>query len=80
MLALIRTAIVALAFWIHLCTAEAPVCYESPMGTSYQSTKRRDSEEPLICVVIRTYRGHGDEEFPYLEELLHSLSSQTYSR
>lgn len=35
--------------------------------------------EPLVCVVVRTYYGHGDSSEAGLRHLIHSLQRQTAS-
>ena len=75
---LIKVIVLLLACTIGLCGSQVQAC--SGQVEDGQCTKRQEEELPLICVIIRTYRGHGDQHFPYLEELLHSLRSQTHSR
>ena len=75
---LIKAIVLLLACEISLCGSQVQAC--SGQVADGQCTKRQEGELPLICVIIRTYRGHGDQHFPYLEELLHSLRSQTYPR
>ena len=77
---LIRECTLLLALAINLCILQVPVwCHPFIQGESECKVPEK-VHEPLICVVIRTYRGHGEGHFPYLEELLHSLRSQTFSR
>lgn len=77
---LIRSSTLLLALLIIQCIVQVPVwCHPSIKGDG-QCKVRGEVVEPLICVVIRTYRGHGEGNFPYLDELLHSLNSQTFSR
>lgn len=72
--------ILLLAFCVSSFTAHGTFCSDSPVGGGGQCKVPEEAVEPLICVVVRTYRGHGEGQFPYLEELLHSLKSQTVSR
>ena len=69
-----------LALLISSYCAKASNHVHSPIKGAGQCNEPQEIGEPLICVVIRTYRGHGEGHFPYLEELLHSLKSQTFSR
>ena len=72
--------ILLLAFFVASCAADGTICSDSPIGGGGKCKVAEEVDEPLICMVIRTYRGHGEGHFPYLEELLHSLKSQTLSR
>ena len=68
-----------LALLISLCCAKSILCLQAPTKDS-QCQEPQKKNEPLICVLIRTYRVRGEGGFPYLEELLHSLKSQTFSK
>ena len=69
-----------LALCNTLCTSQDSLCPQLPTTGDGLCESPEKNEEPLICVVIRTYRGHGERDFPYLEELLHSIRRQTFSR
>ena len=77
---LVRESTLLLVLLIELCNVQVPVHCHPSIKRDGQCKAPGEVEEPLICVVIRTYRGHGEGDFPYLEELLHSLKRQTFSR
>lgn len=40
----------------------------------------QQEQQPLICVILRTYWGHGAYGQHELWRLMHSLQSQTYTK
>lgn len=51
-----------------------------PSSSATAADGAADDEQPLVCIVIRTYYGHGTYGDSSLINLLHSLKQQTHPR